>query len=189
MKYRFRILESPENNKSLIKAYHGSYQDIKNFSSDKTPIFFSDSIKLASTFQRGEDGYVYECELSPNNLKVFDAQNKSFNNLTIDGEPHKNINDLVDKFKGYCDCLQINNVYEHGILVVTDYIVFDASIIKIICKFHEDEDDIEPNYIPTDEEGESEEIEISNTSNLSSLGDILKKLDILKGRDKNNEKR
>ena len=116
-------------------VYHGSTNtEIKEFrlknSYGVNGVFFSDSFELAKDMTYNTPKGVYKCEINPNNLIELDAKGEPFNDLKIEGLFH--ISELAEKYYSKCDCLKIKNVFEHGRYVVTDYIVFDTNIIKIL---------------------------------------------------------
>ena len=120
-----------------IIAYHGSQtNNISKFENKnaygKKGVFFSDSKELAKSFTYGVKNGVYKCKLTPTNLIVLNANNTPFNDLTINKKEHCHISDLLDEYCDKCDCLQIDNIIEHGNYLVTDYIVFNTDIITIL---------------------------------------------------------
>ena len=122
-----------------IKVYHGSQSpNIKSFRSEssygKPGIFFSDSRGLAEAISHHESDCVYECTLRPRNPMRIDAGGRPYNNLRIetDGKSITHISELLEAYGGKCDCLEVDNIEEYdGTYAVTDYIVFDPSIVSI----------------------------------------------------------
>ena len=136
-----------------IIAYHGSQtNNISKFENKnaygKKGVFFSDSKELAKSFTYGVKNGVYKCKLTPTNLIVLNANNTPFNDLTINKKEHCHISDLLDEYCDKCDCLQIDNIIEHGNYLVTDYIVFNTDIITIL-----EQESLKEDLQETDNEG------------------------------------
>ena len=119
-------------------VYHGSTNtEIKEFrlknAYGTNGIFFSDSFELAKDMTYNTPKGVYKCEIKPTSTIELDANGTPFNDLKIEGEADDLIIvDLTEKYYGKCDCLIIKNVLEYARYIVTDYIVFDPSIITIL---------------------------------------------------------
>ncbi len=121
-----------EDFRKTITVYHGSNSDdiqelipyTNNYGSIPKSIFLSSSIETA----RNYGDYIYECIISPSNIKTIDKHGESFHDMT-DFEYL-----IKDAYNDDYDCVIFENIMDskepNEVVDLSDtYVVFDTNII------------------------------------------------------------